>query len=124
MLNTLLIAWKDTPEAARAVAAAMPFIDRARKVVIVSVEENEKAHGGTAERLQRNLRWHNAETMVQHLRCDGGLPPSIMLEAAGSAGITLLVTSGYSHSRLRQVVFGGVAQRILLGADLPVPMAH
>ncbi len=124
LLNTVLTAWKDTPGAARVVAAATPFIHRASKVVIVSVEENEKAREDTAERLQRNLRWHNAETMVQHLRSDGRSPVNTMLEAAGSAGITLLVKGGYSHSRLCQVVFGGFTQRILRGADLPVPMAH
>lgn len=124
LMNTVLISWKDTPEAARAVAAALPFIERAGKVVIVSVEENEMARDDSADRLQRNLRWHNAETTVQHLRCNGRPPVDVMLEAAGASGDTLLVMGGYSHSRWREMVFGGFTQHILRGADLPVLMAH
>jgi nucleotide-binding universal stress UspA family protein len=124
LLGTVVIAWKDAPEAARAVSSAMPFIDHADQVVILAVSEGEKTREATTEQLQRSLRWHNPATTVRHLDRAGRAPVEVLLESAKSIGATLLIMGGYSHSRLREVVFGGFTQRILNGADLPVLMAH
>ena len=70
------------------------------------------------------LRWHNKATTVQVLGRNGRAPVEILLEGAKAAGATLLVMGGYSHSRLREVVFGGFTKRVLHGAELPVLMAH
>ena len=124
LLGTVAIAWKDTPEAARAVSSAMPLIDRAESVVILSVGEDEKTREATTEQLQRSLRWHNPATTVRHLDRAGRAPVEVLLETAKAINATLLIMGGYSHSRLREVVFGGFTKRILNGADLPVLMAH
>jgi nucleotide-binding universal stress UspA family protein len=124
LLGTVIIAWKDTPEAARAVAAAMPLIDNAASVVIVSVGEGGAPEDTSCERLQRSLRWHNKETTLKLITRAGRAPVDLLLETAKEVGATLLVMGGYSHSRLREVVFGGFTQRILTDADLPVLMAH
>jgi nucleotide-binding universal stress UspA family protein len=124
LLGTVVIAWKDTPEAARAVSSAMPLIDRAEKLVILTVGEDEKTGQDAAERLQRSLRWHNPATSVKFLERGGRAPVDVLQDAAKSLGATLLVMGGYSHSRLREVVFGGFTQRMLAGCDLPVLMAH
>lgn len=124
LLDTVVIAWKDTPESARAVAAAMPLIDRAARVVILSVGEGDEPADETCIRLRNALRWHNVNTSVKPLTRAGRAPVEVLLEAAGELGATLLVMGGYSHSRLREVVFGGFTQRILNAADLPVLMAH
>ena len=47
-----------------------------------------------------------------------------LIDAAANAGTSLLVMGGYSHSRLREVVFGGFTRHIMTGTDLPVLMAH
>ena len=124
LLGTVVIAWKDTPEAARAVSAAMPFIDQAEKIVILTVGEDEKTGQDASERLQRSLRWHNPKTSVKFLERGGRAPVDVLQDAAKALGATLLVMGGYSHSRLREVVFGGFTQRMLAGCDLPVLMAH
>jgi nucleotide-binding universal stress UspA family protein len=102
----------------------MPFIEAAEQVKILTVGEDEKTGEATSERLQRSLRWHNAATAVQHLDGGGRPPVEVLLETAKSIGATLLIMGGYSHSGLREVVFGGFTQRMLAGADLPVLMAH
>jgi nucleotide-binding universal stress UspA family protein len=125
LLGTVVIAWKDTPEAARAVASAMPLIDRAGRVVILSVAEDEETPpDASCERLRKSLRWHNPETTVRSLARGGRPAVDVLLDAARELGATLLIMGGYSHSRLREVVFGGFTQRILTSADLPVLMAH
>ncbi len=122
--GTVVIAWKDTREAARAVAAALPFIEKADRVIILSVEEGRKSAEPSCARLRHALQWHNPNTTVQHLTEDGRPPVEALLEVAAAHLATLLVMGGYSHSRMREIVFGGFTRRVLLSADLPVLMAR
>lgn len=122
--GTVVIAWKDTQEAARAVAAAMPFIEKATRVVILSVSESAAAQAASCERLRKSLRRRNPATEFRHLPRDGQPSVEVLLAEAAKLNASLLVMGGYSHSRLRQAVFGGVTKRVLSGADLAVLMAH
>ncbi|MGH7067987.1 MAG: universal stress protein [Acetobacteraceae bacterium] len=122
--GNVIIAWKDTREAARAVASALPFIQKAARVSILSVAEDTKSTTQSCSRLGHALRWHNRETSVRHLAADGRPPVETLLEGAGACGATLLVMGGYSHSRMREVVFGGFTRRVLRDARLPVLMAR
>ena len=122
--GTVVIAWKDTREAGRAVAAAMPFIRRAAKVIILSVEEDARSTQTSCDRLCRAICWHNPATLVRHLQQDGRAPVETMLEGAAVAGADLLVMGGYGHSRVREVFFGGFTRRVLTSDTLPVLMAH
>jgi nucleotide-binding universal stress UspA family protein len=122
--GTVVIAWKNTPEAARAMAAAQPFIETSSRVIILSVEENGETDEQSCERLRHALSWHNPNTNVQHLKQDSRPPFEVLLTAAGTAQADLLVMGGYGHSRLREVISGGFTKRVLTAADLPVLMAH
>lgn len=119
--GTVAIAWKPTPQCARAVAAAQPFLARARDVVVLAVAEGEGA--GDADRLVRNLAWHGLRVRAELLHPGDQEPVETLLAAAG-AKAGLLVMGGYGHSRLREWVFGGFTQRVLTHAPLPVLMAH
>lgn len=72
--QTIVIAWKDTAEAASAVAAAMPLLVRARQVVILSVEEDAKTDAAACERLRKALVWHNRSIAVRCLPAADGDP--------------------------------------------------
>lgn len=122
--GTVAIAWKDRPEAAKAVAAALPFIDMADRVIILSVEEGSDATEQSCERLRHALSWHNANTSVRRLKPDGRAPAETLLAAASAAEADVLVMGGYGHSRMREWIFGGFTQRVLEGASLPVLLAH
>jgi nucleotide-binding universal stress UspA family protein len=127
LLDTVVVAWNNTPEAARAVTAAMPFLIKAKSVTILSVEEKDQdGHGlkTSCNRLVRALRWHSPIVQAQHLPGGGHKPVDVLLDAATSLGASLLVMGGFSHSRLRELVFGGFTQRVLSGAALPVLIAH
>ena len=120
--GTAAIAWKDTPEAAHAVAAAMPFLRRAHRIVVLCVDEGGR--DGSAARLVHALGWHGMDAAVEHLARGAEPPAETLLNAAVRLGATLLVMGGYGHSRLREFVFGGFTERILHEAGLPVLMAH
>jgi nucleotide-binding universal stress UspA family protein len=127
LLDTVVVAWNDTPEAARAVTAAMPFLTKAKTVAILSVEETDQEgheRKASCDRLVHALRWHNPLVQVQHLPSGGHKPVDMLLEAAASLKASLLVMGGFSHSRLRELVFGGFTQQVLGGAALPVLIAH
>ena len=124
LARTIAIAWKDTAETARGVDAARSFLDAAEQVMVLAVEEDGGIDAASTERLGRALRWHNPRTTVRHLKPAGKPPVETLLAAAKTAGADLLVMGGYSHSRLREVVFGGFTRHVLAGADLPVLIAH
>jgi nucleotide-binding universal stress UspA family protein len=121
--ETVVIAWKATREAARAVTAALPFLQIAKQIVIMTVSEDHSALENEAERLMAALRWRGVPVAVRHLQPDGHNAADKLLAAAREDD-ALLVMGGYGHSRLREWIFGGFTQHVLGGAELPVLMAH
>ena len=122
--GTVAIAWKNRPEAARAVVAAQPFVQMADRVIVLSVEEGAQADEGSCERLRNALSWHNPKITLQRLKQDKRPAVETMLAAAGAVEADVLVMGGYGHSRVREVIFGGFTRRVLTGAELPILMAH
>jgi nucleotide-binding universal stress UspA family protein len=118
------IAWKDTREAAGAVAAALPFIAQAERVVILTIEEDDEPGDRSLKRLQRALRWHNPQVSIDRLVREDGSAVETLLLAATRAGSDLLVMGGYGHTRLREAMFGGFTRHVLQRAELPVLMVH
>lgn len=115
----VIVGWKDTREARRAVFDALPFLARAEKVDVVEVctEEDRDAAQARVEDVAAHLARHGvtarAEARVQLAGTVGGeLLLTSELEHAD-----LIVTGGYGHARLREWIFGGVT-RDLLGQSL------
>jgi nucleotide-binding universal stress UspA family protein len=121
--ETVAIAWKPTREAAHAVAAAQPFLRHAKEIVILSVAEPESDVDSGADRLAEGLCWHGLTASLRRLDPGPDGAADALLAAAGELR-ALLVIGGYGHSRLREWIFGGVTQRILAGAEVPVLIAH
>lgn len=121
----IAVAWKPTPQAARAVASAMPFLARAKEVAVLTVEE-EEGRRDDLERLARYFAWHGIKAVATRLTpgTHGAYGGAETLLAAASANSDLLVMGGYGHTRLREWVFGGFTQRMLAAAPLPVLLAH
>src|SRR6516162_843872 len=121
--ETIAIAWKATPQAARALTAASPFLSLAKQIVVLTVAEEERTPQEAADRLMAGLRWHDVPVSVRHLRPEAHGAPDALLSAAGEHA-ALLVMGGYGRSRLREWIFGGFTLRVLRGANVPVLMAH
>ena len=122
--RVIAVAWKDRPEAARAVASAQPFLRTADRVVIFSVAEDERADEASCDRLRPALSWQNPRTTVKYLKPGDRPAVDVLLEAADAVNADMLVMGGNGHSRVREVIFGGFTRRILSHADLPVFIAH
>ena len=122
--DTVVIAWKSTPEAARAVTVAMPFLSIAKQIVIMTVAEDETTiEEEGAARLMANLRWDGFSASARRLE-PGAQGGAETLLAAAREQAALLVMGGYGHSRLREWIFGGFTERILRAAEIPVLIAH
>jgi nucleotide-binding universal stress UspA family protein len=121
--ETIVIAWNGSTETARTVALAMPFLQKAGRVVVLSLEGWGMEGPSGAElalRLQRNgIR---AETVARRLNTRS--PGEAILEDAASFHADLLVKGAYTQSRLRQMFFGGATSHIIAHAGVPVLMAH
>jgi nucleotide-binding universal stress UspA family protein len=121
------IAWKETAEAARAVMATMPLLAKAKRVVILSVSETVDATTETMEsmnRLAQSLRWHGLNPELRSIMAGGKPAADALVSAAVESGADVLAMGAYGHSRLRELVFGGVTQSVLRNAPLPVMMMH
>jgi nucleotide-binding universal stress UspA family protein len=122
--ETIAIAWKATPQAARALTAASPFLQIAKQIVILTVGEDRRAPEEEADRLMAGLRWHGVPVSLRHLQPAADRSgPEILLSAAAEHK-ALLVMGGYGRSRLREWIFGGFTLHVLRGAEVPVLMAH
>jgi nucleotide-binding universal stress UspA family protein len=119
--SRVLIAWKPSEQAARAVAAAGPFLARAERVTALAVRRPGQA-GETS--LLRALGPHAAGVPLESVEPGGGPAGALLLREARAHGIDLLVAGAYSHSRAYEFVLGGVTRHLLHHADLPVLMAH
>jgi len=112
--QTVLLAWKDTREARRALSDAVPFFERAERVVVAGVCPKDGADDvriqveDVAQALRR--RRVNAEAkVVEHAHPDGFQ----ILRQASLEGADLVVSGAYGHSRLGEWVFGGVTADLL-----------
>jgi len=121
--ETIAIAWKAAPQAARAITGASPFFSIAKEIVILTVAEDQRSPEEGAARLMEGLRWHGLPISIRHLQPDGRSAPDTLLSAAAEHA-ALLVMGGYGHSRLREWIFGGFTLRVLRDAEVPVLMAH
>ena len=123
-IDTVVVGWKETPAAARALTAAMPLLERAKKVVLVSVTEDDSTVPQALKHLVWQLAWHGIAALTHIVRGKGGETPAVLAQAAAEFHGDLLVVGGYGHRPLREFVFGGVTQALIENAKLPVFMLH
>jgi nucleotide-binding universal stress UspA family protein len=120
----ILIAWKATAEATRAVHDAEPLLARAGKVTVVAVspEADEAPRIGGSD-IARHLARHGiAVDVAPVIAPDLAAGPTI-LARAGDLQADLIVMGGYGHSRLREMVLGGVTRHVLQHMTVPVLMS-
>ncbi|GJD36513.1 universal stress protein [Methylobacterium aerolatum] len=121
--DAVLIAWNGSTETARAVAFAMPFLRRASRVLVLSVEGG-MVPGPSAQDLAQSLACEGVATTHRALPTGRRTPGETFLSEAKEFGCDLLIKGAYTQSRLRQMIFGGVTSHVLAQADMPVLMAH
>ena len=115
------VAWNGTAESAAAMLAAIPWMQKAQAVRILSADEYQR-RGPAAPDLAAYLALHGIRTEGATFRPIERDVGRGMLAAAKEFGADLLCMGAYSHSRLRQLILGGVTRHVLENAQLPVLM--
>jgi nucleotide-binding universal stress UspA family protein len=120
--GTVMIAWNDSREAAAAVKAAVPLLALAKSVRVVRIERND--HDLQAESVLAYLSRHNIHAELK-VADDGWLTIEEGLEHEAQAlGADWIVMGAYGHSRIREILFGGVTRYLLESAQFPLFIAH
>ncbi|MET0531051.1 MAG: universal stress protein [Microvirga sp.] len=121
--TTIAIAWNRSTETARAVLGSMPLLLKARRVVVLELE-NWGVPGPSASELVRSLATHGIPAEALMGSDPSNKPGEAILGEATALGCDLLVKGAYTQSRLRQMFFGGATSHILGNTTMPVLMAH
>ena len=122
--TNVLIAWNCSTEQARATALAMPLLQKADRVTVLTVTGGTAVPGPSAEQLIRYLQRNGIAAEPLTVELDGRSTGEAILATAQSLGCDLLIKGAYTQSRLRQMIFGGATQHVLANAALPVLLAN
>ena len=123
--ETVVVAWDFSRPSTRAVADALPFLQKAKKVHVLTVS-NDKDFDmkQSASELSKNLARHGVDTVLDVVDRAGRDIGNVIASYARSCDADLLVMGAYGHSRLRELVLGGATRSILSAPELPVLMSH
>lgn len=122
--RSVLVAWKPTREAARAVTAALPWLRRAAQVHVMVGETSVAGNPPPGTDLDRWLRAHGVAATLHQLGNPSNDVADPLLSRACDLGADLLVMGCYGHSRAREWLLGGTTRTLLKSMTLPVLMAH
>jgi len=122
--TNVLVAWNCSTEQARTIALAMPLLQQADSVTVMTVVGGTGVPGPSAEQLVRYLQRNSVTTKQRTVELNGRSTGEAILATAESLGCDLLIKGAYTQSRLRQMIFGGATQHVLANAALPVLLAH
>jgi nucleotide-binding universal stress UspA family protein len=120
--RTIAIAWNGSAEATRALSGALPLLLNADRLhVLTAATPRTRVESGAA--LAEYLGWHGLIGEVHPMYPEDEVGSALLARAA-ELQADLLVMGGYSRSRMRERIFGGVTQHVLEHHDLPVLIAH
>lgn len=123
-LDRLLVCWDGGRNSARAIGDAMPFLKRARKVELITVENEDRPQQLKGAAIAGHLARHGIDIELKSIVAPDADAENIILNEVADAGIDLVVMGAYGHSRFREFVLGGVTRSILDSMTAPVLMSH
>lgn len=125
-LRTVLVAWDEGRPAARAIADALPLLQMADLVEVVTVSDSHPRGGShlSAEIMARHLARHEIKTDIKMLTSGDVDIANTLVSYAADKSADLIVMGAYGHSRLREIVLGGTTRSILASMTVPVLMVH
>lgn len=117
----VVIAWNQSREVARAVKTAMPILQMADEVTIVSCGAEDRV-GPKSSQVAGYLTHWGVKTKRVNTR--GKDIEKELIAAFKEAGADLMIAGAYSRNRWRERVFGGTSDFLLTKAKIPVLMVH
>jgi nucleotide-binding universal stress UspA family protein len=127
-LRSVLVAWKDTPEARRAVTDALPMLRKAKDVTIVEIPERDNDRSAVLAGVTDVAAWlarHGVTATARVSEPVQNEAAAAQLEkVAEDVGAGLIVAGAYGHSRFRELILGGVTQYLVTQSARSVLLSH
>jgi nucleotide-binding universal stress UspA family protein len=125
LTGTIVVGWRESCEVARALGAALPFLQQAKRVILVRISEDDDANPDALPRVVNQLFRHGVGAEM-HLITDAQnrTPGDLLLGAAADFGADLLVAGGYVRGPIGEAVFGLVTAALVAHAECPVFMTR
>jgi nucleotide-binding universal stress UspA family protein len=123
----VMLGWNAGREATRAVSDAMPFLQAAKAVTVLAVNPRSGARGHGEDPgadIALYLARHGVKVTASHTVAPEADPAEVLLSRMADLGVDMLVMGAYGHSRLRELVIGGVTRKIMNSMTAPVLMSH
>lgn len=122
--RNVLVAWKETREAARAVSAALPLLQAADAVHVLVGAERADAGASASSSIEDWLGHHGVKPKLHRFDAGAADAGDLLLSEAAARSADLLVMGCYGHARAREWMLGGASRTVLQTMTLPVLMAH
>jgi nucleotide-binding universal stress UspA family protein len=125
--TNILVGWNNSREAARAMNDAIPLLAKAASVTILEanpIGRKPASDDATSADITRHLARHGINAKTARTSMDRMSASDALLSYAADVSADLLVVGGYGHSRLRELILGGVTHELFQHMTLPVLMAH
>lgn len=123
--NTMVIAWDYSRPAARAVADAMPILQKAKRVHILTVTNEKELHAKRSEEgLRQYLGRHGIDASADHVDAQKRRIGKVFEQYVTDRNADLLIMGAYGHSRIRQFVLGGATMSMLSRPPVPLFLSH
>ena len=122
----VVVGWKDTREARRAVQDALPFLRMASRITLVEAcsEGEDQTALARLNDVALYLQWHGIECGPKVMLQREGSGAAQLIKVAQSERADLLVTGAYGHSRLGEWMFGGMTRELLASSPICCLMSH
>ena len=123
-LDRVMVCWDGSRTAARAIGDAMPLLQKAKKIDVVTVESKERRNELAGAGIAQHLARHKLTVELKPIVAPDTDVTDTLLSYAADSSADLIVMGGYGHSRLREFVLGGVTRNILASMTVPTLMSH
>ncbi|BEV46784.1 universal stress protein [Afipia carboxidovorans] len=124
-LNTVAVAWDFSRPAARAVADALPILEKAKQVHIVTVtHEKNISSRRSADELAKNLLSHDVQITLNTVDAGGRGIGETLTSYVDKVNADILIMGAYGHSRLRDFILGGATKSMVSKPPVPIFLSH
>ncbi len=124
-LDTIVVAWDFSRPASRAVADALPILEKAQRIIVVTIT-NEKVIDTkrSGAELAKHLAHHGVEVVLDTVDAAGRGIGDVLKSCIASRDADLLVMGAYGHSRIRDFILGGATKSMIAQPPIPVFLSH